>query len=296
MKIKILLCTTCLLCSLVINAIAQLPDTDIYVADISKVDGQWTFGEAENITHRIGYDNQPGFSPDNERLLYVRVADSLQSDVYEYTFSSKSTERVTDTDESEYSPTYTPDGSQISVVRVDRDSAQRFYLLNSVSPAEVELVTGSDSIGYYCRLNDTLLAMFLVGENFSLQLLNLNTHSKTFIAYNIGRCLKLSADKQSLMFVDKSDSSNWMITSLLIRNLKMKPLIKVIPGNEDFSALPDGSLLMGSEGKLYIWRENSKNGWKLVKDYEKSIGPFYRITVNDNGTKIAFVAYAGKKP
>ncbi len=281
---------------LVLFSAAQLPDTEIYLAAISKTEKDFTFGPAENITNRVGYDNQPSFSPDNTKLLFVRVLDSVQSDVVEFSFSNKSTRQLTNTNESEYSPTYTPDHSKISVVRVDSDTAQRFYLFDPATPTRAIHVPGTDSIGYFCWLNDSLLAMFLVSEPFSLNVLNLKDNTRRFIAHDVGRCLKLSADKSSLLFVDKADSANWIINRYNFTDFSIKQICPTLKRNEDFSPLPDGSLIMGDEGKLYRRDIHSKEGWKMVMDYQNSIGPFYRITVNENGTRIAFVAYAGIKP
>lgn len=114
--------------------IAQLPDTEIHLADVSKNGDAWVFGTAENITHRVGYDNQPSFCPDGKSLLYVQVEDSTQSDVIQYNFKDKSVHKITNTSESEYSPAYTPDHSKIGVVRVDQDSAQRFYTFDPQIP------------------------------------------------------------------------------------------------------------------------------------------------------------------
>ncbi len=278
------------------STFGQLPDTEIYMAEMKYENSKWIFGEAENITSRVGYDNQPSFSPDKKSLLFVQVSDSLQSDVAEYSFKAKSVRLLTSSPESEYSPSYTPDKSKISTVRVDLDSAQRFYTFNPSNPSETTFIPGTDSIGYYCWLNDSLLAMFLVGEKFSLQLLDIRSHLKTFIAFNIGRCLKLSADNKSLLFLDKSDSTKWMISSLRISDFKINSISPAIKGSEDFSPLPDGSLIMGSEGKLFLWNEKVEHNWILAMDYQNSMGPFYRITVNEDGNKIAFVTYAGKKP
>ncbi len=283
-----------ILCSIV--ATGQLPDTDIFIASLNKEAGNWKFSEAENITKRIGYDNQPYFSPDGQNMFFVQVADSTQSDIYSYSLKNKLTKNVTSSPESEYSPHYTFDHSKLSVVRVDKDSAQRFYVFDPKTPSKTELIPGTDSIGYYCWMNDSLLAMFLVGEKFSLQILNIKSNQRHFIAYNIGRCLKLSADKKSLLFLDKSDSTKWMISSVQLPGYKIDPIVKAIDGNEDFCPLNDGSLIMGSAGKLFLWNEASGDTWNMIKDYSTTIGPFYRITVNEESTRIAFVAFAGKKP
>lgn len=282
------------MCSLEVSG--QLPDTEIYIASLSKEAETWKFSEADNVTNRVGYDNQPHFSADGNTMFFVQVVDSIQSDVYSYSIEEKLSTRITSSPESEYSPNYTFDHSKLSVVRVDKDSAQRFYVFEPESPSNAVFIPGTDSIGYYCWLNDSLLAMFLVGEKFSLQILNTKTNQRHFIAYNIGRCLKLSSDKKALLFLDKSDSTQWMISSLQFPDYKTTPIVRAIDGNEDFCPLNDGSLLMGSAGKLFLWNEGSGDTWNLVKDYSTSIGPFYRITVNENATRIAFVAYAGKKP
>ena len=291
---RVLLCIFLFLSAGTVSA--QLPDTEIYIATLSKQGNEWKFSEPDNVTNRVGYDNQPFFSPDGSSMLFVQVKDSTQSDVYSYSIKEKTSRQISSSPESEYSPNYTPDHSKLSVVRVDMDSAQRFYTFDPRTPSKVQFVPGTDSIGYYCWMNDSMLAMFLVGENFSLQILNTHSHQRSFISYNIGRCLKLSSDKKSLLFLDKSDSTQWMISSLQIADFKINPVIKAMDGNEDFCPLNDGSLLMGSAGKLYIWNKGLGDEWKLAKDYSRTIGPFYRITVDEQSNHVAFVAYAGKKP
>ncbi|MBP6334881.1 MAG: hypothetical protein KA444_05360 [Bacteroidia bacterium] len=285
-----------LLLTFSLNSVCQMPDTDIFLAEITNINGTWKFGDAENVTQRAGYDNQPCFSPDDKSILYIQVADSTQSDIFEYTFQTKKHKQLTSSKESEYSPTFLPDKSKLSIVRVDQDSAQRFYTFSPDNVSLVNQVKGTDSIGYFCWLNDSMLAMFLVGERFSLQVLNTNTHRRTFIAWDIGRCLKLSADKKQMYFMDKSDSTKNVITTLQCSDFSRKPVVEAIKGSEDFSPLPDGSLIMGSEGKLFIWNGAVSGIWKEIKDYSSDIGPFYRIMVNEKASRIAFVGYAGKKP
>ncbi len=278
------------------GASGQLPETDIFLATISDSAGNWEFGDPVNISNRPGYDNQPGFSPGSSTLLYVAVLDSVQSDIMEYDLAGRRSRLLMSTPESEYSPNFTPDGKAISVVRVDFDAGQRFYMLTPEYPFEARLIPHTDSVGYYCWLNDSLLAMFLVGERFALTVLNVNTTERTLIRYDIGRCLKLSPDKSLLYFLDKSDSLNWKIASMSVNGGEVKTVCDALADSEDFALLPDGTLLMGNEGKLYTRRVNGDSSWKLSRDYSKSIGSFYRISVNEEGTRIAFVSFTGRKP
>jgi Tol biopolymer transport system component len=285
-----------LLSGLVRSASGQLPDTDIFLATVSDTGDGWEFGEAENISARPGYDNQPSFSSGSSTLLYVAVMDSVQSDIMEYDPEGKISRLLISTPESEYSPVFTPDGKAISVVRVDFDAGQRFYTLSPEYPFEPTLIPNTDSVGYYCWLNDSLLAMFLVGERFALTVLNVNTTERNLIRYDIGRCLKLSPDRNSLYFLDKSDSLNWKIAAMSIQGGEVKTVCDALGKNEDFALLPDGTILMGNEGKLYIRNTAKHSDWKLSRDYTASIGSFYRISVNESGTRIAFVSFTGRKP
>src|SRR5690349_13431781 len=172
------------------SVLAQLPETDIFLADIKNDNGKLSFTTPVNITKRRGYDNQPYFTPDGKSILFVALQDTTQSDIYKYDLASKKINQVTRTAKSEYSPNITADGKSISVVRVDKDNGQRFYTIPLNDMAHPKVVKGSDSIGYYCWLNDTSLAMFILGDAMTLQILNTKTSERRLIASDIGRCMK----------------------------------------------------------------------------------------------------------
>ena len=275
---------------------AQLPDTDIFLTGIKKEGGKYTFTTPENITKRNGYDNQPCFSKDGKSILYVSVVDTTQSDIYSVDLQSKKISQLTNTKESEFSPTYSPDGKNLTVVRVDQDSGQRAYLLPENSLTSAQQIKGTDSIGYFCWLNDSLLSMFILGPANTLQVLNIHTGQRTLIASDIGRCLKLAPDKKSLTFVVKANEKEWFIYSMNIQTLKTERLVQTISGNEDFAFLPDNTLLMGSEGKLYSWKAGSDTQWNELADFSSTVHAFYRISVNADGSRLALVAFTGQKP
>jgi hypothetical protein len=104
---------------------AAPPSTDIYVVALSGRAGSLGAGGPVNATNREGYDNQPMFLRDGSGFFYTSIREDGQADIYRYDFSSRSSFRVTDTKESEYSATPTPDGKSLSVVRVEADSTQR---------------------------------------------------------------------------------------------------------------------------------------------------------------------------
>jgi len=287
----------CFLAILIVAcAHAQLPETDIYISSVSLQNGAFVFSKPENITNRKGYDNQPYFTPDGKALLFVSAMDTSQTDVYWYYFRTKKILQLTNTTESEYSPTLSPDGKNIAVVRVDKDGGQRFYNLPMNELSKPSLIKGADSIGYYCWLNDTSLAMFILGDAMSLQILNTNTHERKWIASDIGRCMKLSPDKKSMYFVIKQNANEWAIFAFDIASYKINKIVATLSGSEDFAVMPDGSLLMGSKGKLFRFIQNKNIEWKEVADFSATLGDFYRIAISPKGDRIALVAFTGKKP
>ena len=273
---------------------SQLPETDIFLCSIKKDSSRFIFSKPENITNHKGYDNQPCFTPDGKRILYVSVNDSSQSDIYSYDLQAKISVQFTDTKESEYSPSYTLDRKYISVVRVDVDSGQRFYRLPINNPGNVLLVKNTDSIGYASWLTDSTLAMFIIGQANTLQVLNTKKSERRLIASDIGRCLKLSSDESKMYFVIKGNPTDWYIYSMDCKNYSLTRITSTLPHCEDFVILSDGSLLMGFEGKLYVSENNLE--WKIIADFSKVVSDFYRLAVNKDGTLLALVAFTGKKP
>lgn len=285
-----------LLCFILSSTVfAQLPDTDIFLVDMKQEKDSIVFGKPANITKRKGYDNQPYFTHDDKSLYYVAI-DSTQSDVYRYSVNSGKSQRITNTPESEYSPTPSADSKMLTVVRVDKDSGQRAYRIPIATVSSPELIKGTDSIGYFCRVNDSTLAMFILGEQNTLQLLNLKTNKKKTIAADIGRCMKMNSDGSKLYFVLKKGTAEWRIYALTIKGLDLNYVTTTYPGAEDFALLEDGTLLMGQNGVLYSFLPGKSEEWKKVADFSASIGSFYRIVVNHSETKIAVVGFTGKKP
>ena len=107
------------------------PATDIFLAPLSitSTDGRPVIGKPVNVTNRPGYDNQPAFTPDSKGVLFTSIHEDGggQSDIYRYDLGTKAITRVTSTPESEYSATIMPGGQRFSVIRVERDSAQRLW-------------------------------------------------------------------------------------------------------------------------------------------------------------------------
>ena len=143
---------------------AQAPATDIFLAPLTVQRGRPVVGAAVNITNLPGYDNQPSFTPDSRSILFTSNRDGPQTDIYRYDLASKSTTRVTTTTESEYSPTAMPGGRRFSVIRVEKDSAQRLcsFTLDGTDPQVI--LPALKPVGYHAWLDDDHLALFVLGS------------------------------------------------------------------------------------------------------------------------------------
>ena len=77
-------------------------------------------------------------------------------------------------------------------------------------------------------------------------------------------------------------------------------LTETLPQEEDYCFTQDGHILMGHNGVLYIKKNpftNPSAAWEQLTDMKKfGIEKFYRMAMSIDNTKLAIVAYQGKKP
>lgn len=181
-----------LLCSLLLpfSIYAQLPETDIWLFKIDKKENKYVFSNPLNITHRVGYDNQPTFSLDGKSILYVCIDSSNQADIYKYEIKSKLHTNITKSKISEYSPTILPNGSGFTTVVVESDSAQRLWQYNLDGSFNKISHQNTDSIGYHTWLNNDTLLYYKLTKPHSLRVLNLKTDKDVWICDEPTRAFK----------------------------------------------------------------------------------------------------------
>lgn len=180
------------------RASAQAPDTDVFLAPITRIGDSIIVGAAVNITRRAGYDNQPSFTADSRSVLYTAQGDG-QADVWRYEIATRRTRRLTRTRESEYSPTRIPGQRRFSVVRVERDSTQRLWSFAMDGTDPRLLLPSLKPVGYYAWVSDNRLAAYVLGTGGApgmagapgtLHLLDRSGARDTIIAQDVGRALQ----------------------------------------------------------------------------------------------------------
>ncbi len=290
---------------------AQLPETTVYLFDLQKSGKTYQVNKPQIISKRIGYNNQPYFSPDGNYLFYVSSMDTSNTEIFRYDLRKKKSKRITKTKEPEYSPRYTPDMSRLSCVRVEKDkTTQHFYTYNLAGKKPINILPDLVSIGYYDWISHNEFLSFELPEPFYLVRHNIQSNKKDTIAQNIGRNFYYARNKNKIIYVDKSDSTNWKIRLIATENLKpnKKTAIKLenpiltetLPNEEDYCLMQDGSILMGHEGKLFYKKNPFRfpnSTWEEWIDLHSfGISSFYRIAISADNTKLALVTYSGKKP
>lgn len=280
------------------SASAQMPSTDIFVVDLQLKDGTYTFGKPLNITNRPGYDNQPSFTDDGKNLLYSSVRDSGQTDIFMYTFKDSVTTRMTNTEESEYSPVMMPDNKWMSVVRVDKKGAQQLYYLDmSADHQDYPAAPNEDSVAYYGWIDKNNVAMTMLnGSQTQLYIYDVSINQYVILFPNTGRCLIKIPGTTEFSFTQKVTDSTYTIWRYNNATADMLPLCDLPVNCQDYAFTAEGKLFTGKDGKLLQYDSSTEKGdWKEVADFSKTVGPFFRIAINAKGTKMALAGLGYKE-
>jgi dipeptidyl aminopeptidase/acylaminoacyl peptidase len=288
-----------LLTALSLNASGQaprgVPSTDIFLLDLTSRQGHMSLGQPRNITKRAGYDNQPMFSADGKSLFYTSIREDNQADIYLYDLAKAAARQITATKESEYSPTLTPDGKALSVIRVEADTAQRLWSFPLSGAPPSLILQNIKPVGYHLWLNQNRLLLFVLGQPATLQMVDAKTEKAETLADNPGRTLLAIPKQQKVSFVHKVSDSEWLIKSFDLKSRQISTLTKTLPGVEYFCWTPQAVLLMAKGAKLYRWDAGKPDSWQEVGDLSAfGLKTMSRLAVSPQGDKLALVAECEK--
>jgi dipeptidyl aminopeptidase/acylaminoacyl peptidase len=266
------------------------PATDIFVVDLrTTTAGNLKPGQPVKITDWAGYNNQPSFLPDGRGVLYTSIRDK-QADIYRYDLRAAATTQVTNTPESEYSPTLMPDGKSISVVRVEADGTQRLWKFPLAGGGPSLILENIKPVGYHLWIDAETLALFVLGKPNTLQLVDLRSGKAEWIADNPGRILRRVPHQDKFSFVHKVSDQEWLVKIFDLKTRSIETFVKTFPGAEDYAWTPSGVLLMANGSKLFA-RKKSDFAWVELVDFSNAgLKNITRIAVSPKGDRIAIVA------
>lgn len=274
------------------------PSTDIYLAPLTPKMNGIEVGVPVNITHRKGYDNEPAFTPDGRSVLYTSIGADGQADVFRYDVRDRSTTQLTHTPESEYSPRVMPGGKRFSVVRVERDSAQRLWSFAMDGSAPELVLPDAKPVGYYTWIDDHTLALYLLGRASSLSLADVRRGLVSEpVASDIGRSLETARGRR-VSFLQHEADSTWRLMSFDVpkdiraKGQAMADLGEMLPGSSFVTWLPGGrAVLAARDGKLFSESVPAAAGWTEVADLARAgLTHITRLAVSADGRWLALVA------
>lgn len=292
---------------------AAPPDTEVYLAPLSIVGRKVTIGTPRNISENPGYDNQPSFTPDGSGVLFTSVrgggkpdpanAAASGSDIYRFDVRSGRTTRVTDTPESEYSPTVTPDGAHISVIRVEADGTQRLWRFTLQGQSPELVLADIKPVGYHAWIDADRLALFVLGQPATLQLADRVSGRADVKARNIGRSIQRMPDGGVSFVLREAPAAGpegqkapprLSVHRLDPKTGETRPLVEIPAGaaDADLAWTPDGTLLMAFQGQLLGWRNGDKAFEKVADLGSIGLTGVTRLAVSPNGDQIAIVSQA----
>lgn len=263
---------------------AQLPATDIFMINYSNVDTQFNLKKVSYLSafNPLGYNNQPFFIGLDELYVSSDVYSVGKPEVLKLDLYSETLERITMSDESDFSPAPLPNGAGLSTVRIEKDgTTQTFWAYDdrTFSPG-ARLLEDVSNIGYYIWLSDEEIATFTLPEPFTLSIANIKSGKSRIVIDNIGRCFKQD-DAGHLLFTHVIGSGQRYIKSYDLETNKMKVVCQALEGSEDFEMIAGGAIVMAKESKLFYFDPKVSTTWTEVLDLEEfGINNISRLAYN----------------
>ncbi|AUD78546.1 hypothetical protein CW740_04465 [Kangiella profundi] len=265
----------------------SIPSTDITIIPIES-DGKLTkvdAGNALNVLHNEGYDNQPHFSVDGKQLYFTRMLDQ-QTDIFIYRFDDKQLSNITNTQNiSEYSPTVF-NTSSLSVIAVNPEGQQHLRLVSLVGDSQKVLNPAIEPVGYHAWLNNELAAVFVLGDVMTLQLFDINSDGESKpLTENIGRCLQ-RIEENKVSFTQVIDGKHHLFT--LNHKAEVETTGIVLPdGVQDYVWWDSEGVLVGQNSQL--WYISSTQKKQIADLQELNINNITRLALHKSKQKLAIV-------
>ena len=272
-------------------AAAQSDGPDLWMATLRHDAGGLTASAPVNLTQRPGYDNQPWFLPDGSALLYVAEHEG-QTDVYRHELATGQRSQVTRTPEwREYSPSLSPDGRELRVVRwdppVERGELWRY------SPAgepQEPIRGGVAQVGYYAFADSTTLALFINDEPRSFVVSDTRTGRADTVSTGIGGSAPQRIPGTRAVSVLTQDGSGaWWITRYDPATRAFQPLVRTLPESTQYAWTRRGTVLMARGNTLYEWDPRGLPGWGTVAVFP-ALREISRIALSPDESRVVMVA------
>ncbi len=254
------------------SAIAQLPKSEIWMADFKNIHTQPVLFSISLLSdfNPDGYNNQPQFWNYNELYISAAIDTSTKTDIYALNIQNKTFRQVTNTPSvSEFSPTFHPNGKDFSCVRIEEDGVDQSLWLYPENRSNIgsRLLNSLQNVGYHTWIDPSNVALFLVNQPHKLALANTSTGEVQILIDDIGRCLKTSIN-QELFFVHKLAANQWVLKKYDLNQKVISSIIKMPFETEDFEILSNGSFITARGTRMLIFDPKKDKDWRVLYDFE----------------------------
>ncbi|MCJ7581520.1 MAG: hypothetical protein MUP98_13420 [Candidatus Aminicenantes bacterium] len=269
--------------------------TDLYLIQITPDGERLVFVNPVKINETEGYNNQPFFHPDGTSLFFAAGAGS-NTDIYRRNIETGQTTRLTDTPDSEYSPTVMPGGKQFSVIQLVTTEGPRVgaqpLIAFPITGGQPELIyEDGEKVGYHAWIDPDTAAMFLLGSPNYLQIVNFKDETSLRIAENIGRSLYKIPNREAISFSQINEDGLEVIMKYDLKTKKTETIVPILDGNSFYAWTSSGMLVMGVGSKLYGFRPEMDKEWQVIWDLtEFGIENISRLAVHPKTLWIAVVS------
>lgn len=266
---------------------ASVPSTDIVLVALDAVMAQRDPGGAKNVAVKRGYDNQPAFSADGRFVFFSRIAEGGQSDVYRYTIDTGKTDQITQTPQSEYSPTPLPGGG-FSCVQVALDGTQRLWRYDDQGKPQGAIRADITGVGYHAWLSSDDVALFIVAEPMRLEVAPTAGTRRAQISTYIGRSVLRTPDGE-LSFVQGEPDSERRVLVIRDKNGELDQRAELPGPGQDLVWLADGSVLVADGRTLYRLAPAATEWVPWVNLARSVAGDISRMAADPTGRWLALV-------
>ncbi|MCW8878070.1 MAG: hypothetical protein OQK51_13550 [Kangiellaceae bacterium] len=268
-----------------------LPNHDIVVFDLDEQKGRLTIANPQLIAASPGYDNQPQFSQDGSKIYFTRVEGS-NADIWQWSFNTSKVNKVTKTQESEYSAKPIPfQNGSISVVRVEKDGKQRLWEFSDTSSQELSsnapklMFDSIEPVGYYVWLGKNI-AMFELGNPHQLVVSQFPYKSHKVIDKNIGRCLQTVPGQKRISYTVELNSRHQLRTS----DFYSTRAFGFLPANAQDYVWLDSKRVISSNSEQLKVSQPGANEWKTIENLSSfKLNQISRLAISADRKKIAVV-------
>lgn len=240
-------------CSLLLVATlsGQLPTTQAFAVEYSLSGESAIVRNVKLLSgfHLDGYNNQPAFTPEGNLLLttdrYGSQTEIIRLDLDQYTL-----ERLTYSEESEYSPALNPSGKSITTVLVEADSTQTLIATSLQTYRTKDFTPSIDGLAYYRWVDRDRLVTVTLPAPMTLGMYYRAADSLASITDRVGRCLQVVGDG---VYFTQLMGSKHVVKKYDMSTRSISTIASIPPGVQDFHFLQGDRLLIGDGPAVYLW-------------------------------------------